>query len=249
MTFLIDRGEKMRCFAGAKIPRLLSVFVLLLLAAACQPAGSAPSPVPAAAQPYPAARPGPVSAVALRAGDILELKFAYAPQFNQIETVRPDGRIELQLVGEVAVEGKTPAGLRNELMRLYADQLQHPDLAVIVKGFYTRRVFVSGQVKSPGPVPMPGEMTAMEAVMGAGGFIRETAEPKNVIVVRNIDGRLVGRAVDLKKAVSGEWTAPFYLQPRDVVYVPTTCIVDVDLWVQQHIWQILPPVGLGATMN
>ena len=45
--------------------------------------------------------------VALVAGDVIEVKFFYTPELNETQTVRPDGKIMLQLVGEVKVEGKT----------------------------------------------------------------------------------------------------------------------------------------------
>ena len=237
----------MKCIATAKIPYVLSILVLLLLPAACQTAGTSQAPDPPP-QPYASARPGPVPSVRLRSGDTIQIKFAYAPQFDQIETVRPDGKIDLQLVGEVFVAGKTPSELGDELMKLYAVQLKHPQLAVIVTGMTERRVYVAGQVKRPGPVPMPGEMTAIEAIIHAGGFNRETAEKRKVIIVRNIDGHMVTRTLDLKEALNSPKTAPFYLQPQDIVYVPSTRIANTDLWVQQHLWQMLPPLGIGTSV-
>ncbi|MDR3556657.1 MAG: polysaccharide biosynthesis/export family protein [Syntrophobacteraceae bacterium] len=236
----------MNSFLGRKGRRLVAVLALLVPAAACQ---SARTVAPAlAGQPYHAAKPGPAPGVRLRSGDVIEIKFAYAAQFDQTETVRPDGKIELPLAGEVVVEGKTPAQLREELMKRYSVQLKHPQLAVVVRGLYERRVYVGGEVKKPGSVLMPGEMTALEAVMDAGGFNRQTAEAGNVIVVRNIAGNMIGMSVDLKGALKGERTRPFFLEPRDIVYVPRTHIADIDLWVEQHLWKLLPPIGIGATI-
>jgi protein involved in polysaccharide export with SLBB domain len=217
------------------------VCLLLVLPAAC---GTTQTAAPLL-QPYPEAKPGPAPRVTLRSGDVVEIKFAYAGQFNDTQTVRPDGKIELQLIGEVVAEGKTPSQLRDELINLYAAQLKHPELAVVVRGLYERRVYIGGEVMKPGPVDMPGEKTALEAIMDAGGFKKETAEVQNVIVVRNVDGRMVGQALDFKEALAGGAAPQFYLQPRDIVFVPTTTIVDVDLWMQQHLWKLLPPLGLG----
>jgi polysaccharide export outer membrane protein len=183
----------------------------------------------------------------LKAGDVVEIKFAYANQFNDTQTVRPDGKIEMQLIGEVVAEGKTPGELREELIRLYTVQLKHPELAVVVRGLFERRVYVGGEVNKPGPVDIPGEMTALEAIMLAGGFNLERAEVQSVIVVRKQDGRLVGQTLDFKDALAGRETQPFYLQPRDIVYVSRTTITDVDQWMQQHLWRLLPPIGVGFT--
>lgn len=236
----------MNSFIGRNGRRLVAVVALLVPAAACQSAHTVAPALPG--QPYYAAKPGPAPGVRLRSGDVIEIKFAYAAQFDQTETVRPDGKIELPLAGEVVVQGKTPAQLREELMKRYSVQLKHPQLAVIVRGLYERRVYVGGEVKKPGPVLMPGEMTALEAVMDAGGLNRETAEAGNIVVVRNIDGNMIGMSVDLRGALKGEKTTPFYLEPRDIVYVPRTRIANLDLWIEQHLWKLLPPIGIGATV-
>ncbi|MGC8491050.1 MAG: polysaccharide biosynthesis/export family protein [Syntrophobacteraceae bacterium] len=211
-------------------------------------AGGQGAPPGLSLQPFGSQSPGPVPAVALRSGDVIEVKFAFAPQFDQTETVRPDGKIELQLVGEVVVQGKSPSQLHAELFRLYAVQLQHPQLQVLVKRFYDRQVYVGGEVKRPGPVQMQGELTVLEAVLDAGGVNPETAEADNVLVIRTVDGHMVGRTIDLAGAVRGVQTKPFYLQPRDVVYVPRTRIANMDVWVQQHLWKLLPSIGIGATL-
>ena len=62
-------------------------------------------------------------------------------------------------------------------------------------------------------------MTALEAVMEAGGFIYETANLKAVRIVRNENGAIQHFTVDLKAVLTGEDTKSFYLKPGDIVYV------------------------------
>jgi protein involved in polysaccharide export with SLBB domain len=230
----------MRSDTARKLSHAICIFLLASLLAACQT--STP-----ALQPFPDAKSEAPARITLKPGDVVEIKFAYAGQFNDSQTVRPDGKIEMQLIGEVVAEGKTPSELRDELVNLYTPQLKHPELAVVVRGLYERRVYVGGEVNKPGPVDIPGEMTALEAIMLAGGFNLERAEVQNVIVARNRDGRWVGQTLDFKDALAGREAQPFYLQPRDIVYVPRTTIADVDLWMQQYLWRLLPPIGVGVT--
>lgn len=216
----------------------VSILLMCFVVAACQ---TTPPP----SRGIPELKPESTQRLTLKPGDVIEVKFAYANQFNESQAVRPDGKIELQLIGEVVAQDKTPAELREELTKLYSAQLKHPELAVVVKSFFERRVYVGGEVNKPGLIDIPGEMTALEAIMHAGGFNLEKAEVRNVVVVRNQDGRLAGTVLDFKDALAGQETQPFYLQSRDIVYVSRTRIADVNQWVQQHLYKMLPPVSVG----
>lgn len=188
----------------------------------------------------------PPTRITLKAGDVIDIKFAYASQFNETQTIRPDGKVELLLVGEVVAEGKTPSELRDELIKLYSAELQHPQLAVVVRTLQDRRVYIGGEVNKPGLIEMPGEMTALEAIIQAGGFNMDAAEPASVIVVRcDEEGKQQGYRLNLKDALKGMEGTPFYLEPRDIVYVPRTTIANVDQWVAQHIWKLLPSISAG----
>jgi len=187
------------------------------------------------------------SRVVLAPGDILQIKFFYTPDLNEVQIIRPDGKIMLQLIGEIEVEGKSPAELREELIKLYTPYLKTPEIAVIIQAFYDRRVYVGGQVMAPGIVEMPGMMTLLEAIMQAGGFDIRQAEVRNVVVIRHINGQRYGQSIDLKPALSGEEVQPFYLEPKDIVYVPQTTIAKVDQWIDQHINKIIPDTGFNIS--
>jgi protein involved in polysaccharide export with SLBB domain len=189
----------------------------------------------------------PVARVTLGPGDMIDVKFFYNPELNESQTVRPDGKISLQLVGEVSVYGKTPAELRQELMMLYKPELKRTEIAVIVRSFYDRRVFVGGEVKTPGLIPMPGPLTALEAIMQAGGFDPRTARVSNVVIIRDKDGKRYGGTLDFGKTLNGKEIQPFYLEPNDIVYVPRTTIVKVNQWIDQYINKIVPRTGLTVS--
>jgi polysaccharide export outer membrane protein len=183
-------------------------------------------------------------------GDIIEVKFTYAPQFSEALTVRPDGKIQLQLVGDVVADGKTPDALREELMGLCKPYLQHPELAVITRKLYQARVYVGGEVKAPGQIDMPGRMTPLEAIMAAGGFDMRTANVKNVIIIRHKNGQRYGCVLDCRNALEGKEEKPlFTLEPYDIVYVPRTAIIQVDQWIDQYINKVVPETGFMYQYN
>jgi protein involved in polysaccharide export with SLBB domain len=176
-------------------------------------------------------------------GDLVDIKFFYTPELNETQTVRPDGQIALQIIGEVAAEGKTPAELRGLLKRLYTPHLKDPEISVVVRSFSNNRVFVGGQVLLPGPIELTGKMTALEAIIQAGGIDYKEAEVKNVVVIRHHNGTRYGYLLNLEPMLEGKETQPFFLEPQDIVYVPQTQIAKVNQWIDQYINKIIPQTG------
>jgi len=213
----------------------LLIISLLTLLTGCQSAPQLPDPRP--------------PRMILSIGDEVEVKFAYAEQFNELQAIRPDGKISLQFVGEVTAQGKTPAELHEELMKLYAAHLKHPQLTVIVRTLQERHIYVGGQVNAPGLYQMLHGLSVFEAIMQAGGFNEPTADLENVIVVRQSDGKRCSYSLNLKKSIEGKGkqVKAFYLEPRDIVLVPQTTIVNIDIWVKQYIKDILPITPSAGT--
>ena len=113
----------------------------------------------------------------IQAGDQLDIKFFYNPELNETVTVRPDEKISLQLLDDVRAAGLTPTQLDETLTLRYAPVLKEPAVTVIVRSFTGQRVYVDGEVNSPGLFNLTAGMTALQAVINAGG-LRETAKPR-----------------------------------------------------------------------
>jgi polysaccharide export outer membrane protein len=179
-------------------------------------------------------------------GDQINIKFANTPEFDDTQNIRPDGVITIQFIGEICVEGKTPLEVRRELREALSRHLKNPELEVIVRELANRKVYVSGAVTTPGAIEMPVPISALEAIMEAGGFDLDTAELSNVLLIRHRDGKRYGGALDFDGVLAGETPEPFYLEPNDIVYVPENRIVKIGRWIDQHINQIIP---LGVTFT
>jgi protein involved in polysaccharide export with SLBB domain len=95
---------------------------------------------------------------------------------------------------------------------------------------------------------MPGRLTALEAILQAGGFNADTAEMSNVLIIRHLNGKRYGCALDLISALEGEEHQPFLLEPYDIVYVPQTTIAKINKWIDQHINRIIP-IGFNYTVR
>lgn len=186
----------------------------LLLLAGCQ---SPTSPDYAAFTPDP---PTPPSAImALREGDTVKIAFTAAPHLDTVQQIRRDGKIELPLVGEVVAAGKTPSELEKQVIQLYAPQLNSKEITVSLESA-SFPVFVTGCVVKPGKVLSDHPITALEAVMEAGGFDYSKANLKSVRIIRREGDQVKHFTLNLKAVMNGDENTAFALKPSDIVYVP-----------------------------
>ena len=157
--------------------------------------------------------------ITLREGDVLKISFPGSANLNTTQPIRRDGMISMPLVGEVKAVGKTPAELEKNLIDLYSTQLVSKEVAVEVQNS-SFPVYVNGSVLHPGKIMSDHPITALEAVMEAGGFDYTKANLKKVQVIRR---ETVGTRVyvlNLKQVMEGEGGESFYLKPYDIVTVP-----------------------------
>jgi len=155
----------------------------------------------------------------IREGDVLKISFPGAPTLDTTQTVRRDGRITMPLGGEIVAAGMTPGGLEQEVLKVYSNQLVSKEVSVtVVSSSFS--IFVSGAVIRPGKVISDHPITALEAVMEAGGFDNAKANMRAVVITRQENGQYKNYTLDLKQVLDGTQPEPFYLKPSDVVYVP-----------------------------
>jgi protein involved in polysaccharide export with SLBB domain len=183
----------------------------------------------------------------IQTGDQLEIKFFYNPELNELLTVRPDGRITLQLAHEVVAAGLTPAGLTESLTKTYSKELANPGIAVIVRSFSSQKVYVDGEVNKPGVLTLSSSMTVLQSIAEAGGF-KNTAKQGDVLIIRKSGEKSpLTIVVNLKDAIYGSDTSQdIALAPYDIVYVPKSVIANINQFVDQYIRQNIPMnVGLS----
>jgi len=191
-------------------PRLL--FTALTAATALTFAGCAtPPPPPSVSMTAPV--------ITLREGDIVKISFPGSANLDTTQQIRRDGKINLQLVGEVDAAGLTPEELQKKLIDLYAPQISSKEITVSLQSS-TFPVFVNGEVGHPGKVNADHPITALEAIMEAGGSNPETANMKAVKVNRLEDGKYKTYKLNLQDVLDGKASNPFYLKPNDIVTVP-----------------------------
>ncbi len=187
----------------------------------------------------------------IQVGDQLDIKFFYNPELNEQVTVRPDGRISLQLVREIMTADLTPAELTDLLTKKYAKELKMPEVTVIVRSFGSQRVYVDGEVAKPGIVPLVGFVTVLQAISQAGGMKDSARMSEVVLIRRGTDNKPLTLQVNAQKVIDGtDMSQDIALKPFDIVYVPKSPIANVNVWVDQYIRKNIPiSTGFGYYLN
>jgi polysaccharide export outer membrane protein len=188
--------------------------VLLAPAAAAAQAPAANRETPAVSN----ARPWADDEYRLGPGDKLRVEVYREAQLSQSLQVRPDGKITLPLVGDVAAAGKTPIELRDQLTTSLKEYVTNPVVTVIVQEATAAQVYIIGEVANPGTLVMQGPMTVLQALAQVGG-LREFADRDDIRILRKTPTGLRTIGFDYKKAIKGE-AETMFLQPGDTVVVP-----------------------------
>jgi polysaccharide export outer membrane protein len=186
----------------------LALAVLFLAATGCT-----------TAQPKPVAETPHSESLILREGDVLKISFPGSPNLDTTQPIRRDGKITLQLVGEMTAAGLSPSDLEKQLSDAYASQLVVKAVTVTVESS-SIPVFVDGAVLRPQKVVSDHPISALEAIMEAGGFDYAKADLKDVEVLRYEGDREHTYILNLKEVMAGKPGEQFYLKPYDIVHVP-----------------------------
>ena len=166
-----------------------------------------PPPVPADLRPV------------LGADDVIEIRVFNEPELSGEFRVGSDGDVRLPLADAVKVAGFSPDQAAEKIVAAYnAKVLRDAQVTVFVKQFNSRKLFVLGQVRKPGPYPFDARMTVIGAIAGAGGTT-STADANRTSLTRESDEgkkRYNILVDDIHRGISPD--VP--LMPGDIIFVP-----------------------------
>ena len=183
--------------------------------------------------------------------DTITVRFTYHPEQDPKGpiAISPDGQITLEATGPVQAAGRTPDELGKEIAAKSSTHLKNPVVLVTVTQYAPRKIYVGGAVKSPGIATFQGDITPLQAILDRGGFT-DDAQKDSVILIRNTGGPdpIIGRINAIQGLEDGK-PENITLLTNDILYVPMSGIARADLWVKQHLNDILPSGLIGMGMG
>ena len=155
------------------------------------------------------------------AGDVLQIAVWKEPEASVPSVVvRPDGRISMPLLKEVAVAGMTPREAEKEITDKLTDLIHAADVTVIVTTITSKKVYIVGAAKKEGPLAYTYRMTVMQAISEAGG-LTDYAKKKKIYVLHTDNGKEYRLPFNYDEVIRGEkMEQNIQLSPGDTVLIP-----------------------------
>ncbi|MDR3534254.1 MAG: polysaccharide biosynthesis/export family protein [Rhodopila sp.] len=247
---VVPRNKAVRSVSGRRIAVPAgAVFVGAVALAACSVVPTLP---PAPMEPPPTNYTAKLPPYHIQVGDVLEVRLMLNPELNEEVLVRPDGHISTTAVPDALAYGRTPAELADSLRAVYAHDLQNPRVSVVVKSFAPTRVYVGGEVNTPGEFITVGPtLTLSQAIARAGGTKLSSDDTAVFIIRRGPDDKPEFLSTSWRALRQGrDANADVRLAPYDVVYVPKLGIAEVYQFYNQYIGQFAnPSFGFSYLLN
>ena len=191
--------------------------------------------------------PGPrgeVESAEYRVGPPDELAVTIRPEpgTERRSVVRPDGRISVELIGDLDVRGKTVAEIRQEIRTRVEEFVVYPDVTVELTQSASRRYYVMGEVERPGAYPLAGDLTVVDGLLPANGpsFLADLNRSR---LVRPGAGAFGIRFADITR--NGDDATNYPLRPGDVIYVPPNGWGKVGYAIQTALFPLSAIVSIG----
>jgi polysaccharide biosynthesis/export protein len=175
--------------------------------------GPAPAPgrAPAAPTPNPPLDP---KTYLIGPQDVLEVRVWNEPQLSGVLTVRADGKISIQFIGDIQASGRTPEQLADDVSVQLLKLIKDPRVNVAVQAQRSKRYYIQGRVRAGGEHYLIGPTTVLQALVGAA--FDDFADQKNIIIARG-DKRL---KFNYKEVIQGKRLEQnIFLEPDDIIIV------------------------------
>jgi polysaccharide biosynthesis/export protein len=152
--------------------------------------------------------------------DVLYIYVWKEENLSRTVPVRMDGMISIPLVDDIKAAGMTPLQLKQTLLAKLSEFVETPDVTVIVTEANSYKVYVQGEVRTPGVYKLRTETSLVQLIVMAGGFT-DWADKKKITIIRKEGGKESRIRANYKKIIDGdEGAKDIILKSGDIVIIP-----------------------------
>ena len=165
-------------------------------------------------------------------GDLLRITVYDNSDLTTEARVSGEGKITVNLIGEVFVSGMTATDIGGKIARLLADgYVKNPQVSIFILEYKSKKVTALGEFNKPGLIEMRGASTLMEVISNAGGITANAGDTLYIqrkAIKANNHKEDVIISVDLTKLLEGgNISSNISVLDGDSIYVPKAAFVYV----------------------
>ena len=152
--------------------------------------------------------------------DVLNIHVWKEEALSRNAAVRMDGKISLPLIDDIQAAGYTARQLKDVLTNKLKEFVENPNVSVTVVEANSYKVYISGQVRSPGVYRLRSETSLLQFISMVGG-VTEWANQSRIIVIRKENGKEKRLTINYKKVIQGkDLNSNIILKTGDTIIVP-----------------------------
>jgi polysaccharide export outer membrane protein len=157
-----------------------------------------------------------------------------------------EGNIDFPVIGKIRLAGLSRSLAIDTLKKLINPYLSQPTILLRILNY---KITVLGEVRNPGTFTIPNERVTLLEALGIAGDLNITAVRKNVLVVRDVNGKKTEYRIDLTSKEL--FSSPvYYLSQNDVVYVePNRAKINSSVVNTANISLVVSVISLLVTMS
>jgi polysaccharide export outer membrane protein len=164
--------------------------------------------------------PQPPGDYRIGVGDILNIQVWKEPDLTRSVPVRPDGKISFPLLDDIQAAGLSPIELKAILVEKLRQFLSEPRVTVLVEEVNSYKVYVMGEVVTPGALILKSKTNLLQVISLSGGFT-PYAKRNDIVILRNNGKRDERISVSYDRILAGKSPEQnLLLEPGDTVVVP-----------------------------
>jgi polysaccharide export outer membrane protein len=150
--------------------------------------------------------------------DVLYIHIWKEETLSKTVPVRMDGKISLPLIDDIQAADLTPLQLKEVIIGKLKGFIDNPTVSVTVTEVNSFKVYVTGEVKTPGVLKLRSDTSLLQIIPMVGGFT-DWADQKKILVIRKEKGVEKRIKANYKKIIDGkEPDVP--IKRGDIVVVP-----------------------------
>ncbi len=179
--------------------------------------------------------------------DRLTITILPDPAIERQATVRPDGMISIDLVGDVPAAGRTTAEISQDIQTRIARFKRDASVNVSLASSLSTEITILGEIRST-TFPLQRETRLIEAIGIVGGMQR-LSDLDKVRIIRVEDGQVKILTADIEAIYRGDLSTNYTMRGGDIVYVPPTTGAKIGYFVQGIFFPLQSILGLGAKVG